>query len=115
MKDRTCRARRSVREGLLWSAMLGIISALTPAFAVPPYKYYVLTPEPAFVLENNVLKSALSGGSPANHEVEWKGYDQVDTNNVLITADGVYTFTIQATGAMSGLSTLYRGSLQLYQ
>jgi hypothetical protein len=69
----------------------------------------------AIVLENNVLKSALSGGSPANHEVEWRGYDPGDTNDILVSGEGVYTFTIQATGAVSGQTALYRGALQLYQ
>jgi hypothetical protein len=39
----------------------------------------------------------------------------VDASDVLVTADGVYTLTIQITAAVSGLSTLYRGPLQLYQ
>jgi parallel beta-helix repeat protein len=69
----------------------------------------------AIVLENNVLQNALSGGTPANHEVEWKGYDPLDTNDILVSGEGVYTFTIQATGATSGITTLYRGALQLYQ
>ena len=67
------------------------------------------------MLENNVLKSALSGGSPANHELEWRGYDLVDANNILVAGEGVYTFTIEATGTVSGITSLYRGALQLYR
>jgi parallel beta-helix repeat protein len=69
----------------------------------------------AIVLVNNVLQSALSGGSPANHEVEWLGYDPGDANDILVSGEGVYTFMIQATGAVSGITALYRGALQLYK
>jgi parallel beta-helix repeat protein len=69
----------------------------------------------AILLENGVLKNALSGGTPADHVVEWKGYDPSDTNDILVSNEGVYTFTIEATGATSGITSLYRGALQLYQ
>jgi hypothetical protein len=69
----------------------------------------------AIVLKSNVLESAQSAGSPADHVVEWTGYDVADANNILVSAEGVYTFTIQATGATSGATALYRGALQLYQ
>jgi hypothetical protein len=66
----------------------------------------------AIVLKNNVLES---GGPTVDHTLEWKGYDSADPNNILVSSEGVYTFTIQATGAVSGASSLYRGALQLFQ
>jgi hypothetical protein len=64
---------------------------------------------------NNVLQNALSGGSPVDHTVEWRGYDTGDTNDILVTSEGTYSFIIQATSAATGSSATYRGSLQLYQ
>jgi parallel beta-helix repeat protein len=69
----------------------------------------------AIVLVNNVLQNALSGGSPVDHTVEWRGYDTGDTNDILVTSEGTYSFIIQATSAATGSSATYRGSLQLYQ
>jgi parallel beta-helix repeat protein len=69
----------------------------------------------AIVLVNNVLQNAQAAGSPADHVVEWLGYDPVDTNDILVSNEGVYTFTIQATSVATGATTLYRGALQLHQ
>ena len=69
----------------------------------------------AIVLVNNELQSAQSGGAPLNHEVEWKGFEDADTNNILVAGEGTYTFTIQATSVATSLATLYRGALQLWQ
>jgi hypothetical protein len=66
----------------------------------------------AVVLKSNVLES---GGSTADHVVEWKGYELADSNNILVSSEGVYTFSIQATSAATGSASLYRGALQLYQ
>jgi parallel beta-helix repeat protein len=69
----------------------------------------------AIVLVNNELQGAQSGGVPLNHEVDWKGFEDADTNNILVAGEGTYTFTIQATSVATSLSTLYRGALQLWQ
>jgi len=45
----------------------------------------------------------------------WNGYLDTDTNNILITEEGMYTFTIQATSNVTGLTTLYRGALTINQ
>jgi parallel beta-helix repeat protein len=73
----------------------------------------------AIVLVSEQLQMAEeSPGIPATYMFEWKGYDDSvpvpDTNNIVIDTNGRYTFTIQATSAETGYSTLYRGSLRLY-
>jgi len=70
----------------------------------------------AIVLVSNELQSALDGGGqPLDHVVSWEGYASGDTNNILTSAEGPYTFTIEATSAVTGYQTLYRGVVQLYQ
>lgn len=70
----------------------------------------------AIVLVNNVLASAEDiNGDPADHVVEWRGHDLADTNNIQVSQDGAYTFTIEATSVASGESTLYRGVVQIQQ
>jgi parallel beta-helix repeat protein len=73
----------------------------------------------AVVIVNNVAVSAETLGVPDTHTFEWRGYDvnasTVDSNNILVDEDGTYTYMIQATSVASGLSTLYRGSLQIYK
>jgi hypothetical protein len=69
----------------------------------------------AVVLTNTQLQTAMSGGQPLDHAIEWKGYDDLDTNDILVSDEGSYTFTIQATGVASGATTLYRGALQLWR
>lgn len=69
----------------------------------------------AIVLVNNELKRALNNGNPVDQTVEWKGFLNTDTNNILVSADGTHTFAIRATSSVSGKSSLYKGSLQLIQ
>jgi len=69
----------------------------------------------AIVLVNNELQTALNGTLPADHTVEWRGYDAAHTNSILVSTEGAYTFAIQATSVQTGQQTLYRGALQLYQ
>jgi hypothetical protein len=69
----------------------------------------------AILLTDTVLQPALSGGQPVDYEVEWKGHDQLDTNDILVSEEGSYTFAIQATSVGSGATALYRGVLQLMQ
>jgi len=69
----------------------------------------------AITLVNNVFQTALSGGVPADYMVEWTGNDGIDTNNILVSAEGTYTIAIQATSSATGQTSLYRGALQLYQ
>jgi hypothetical protein len=69
----------------------------------------------AILLVNNELDAALNGTQPADHTIEWRGYDTTHTNSILVGAEGAYTFAIQATGVQTGQQSLYRGVLQLYQ
>jgi parallel beta-helix repeat protein len=69
----------------------------------------------AIVLTNGVLQTALSGGQPADYAIEWKGYDDLDTNNITVADEGTYTFAIQATSVATGATSLYRGALTLWQ
>ncbi|HHO59638.1 MAG TPA: hypothetical protein ENJ64_05300, partial [Thiotrichales bacterium] len=73
----------------------------------------------AIVLINNALQTAeASPGVPNVYSFEWLGYDNSvatpDTNNIQVSQNGRYTFTIQATSVVTGFTTLYRGSLRLY-
>lgn len=69
----------------------------------------------AIALVTNEFQAALSGGQPADHIVEWKGYQTTDTNNIAVSAEGAYTFAIIAVSAATQVSTTYRGALQLWQ
>lgn len=70
----------------------------------------------AITLVNQQLQLALDGlGLPLNHVVEWRGHAPLDTNQILVADEGVYTFTIEAESVASGRSTLYRGVLQVRQ
>jgi hypothetical protein len=69
----------------------------------------------AIVLINNELDAALNGTQPADHTIEWRGYDPSHTNSIQVSSEGAYTFAIQATSAATGQQSLYRGVLQLYQ
>jgi len=50
-----------------------------------------------------------------DQQVQWTGHDGVDTNNISISSEGVYSFTIQATSTATNKTTLYRGVVQLYR
>jgi hypothetical protein len=69
----------------------------------------------AVVVTNAVTQPAQSGGLPIDYSFEWTGHDGVDTNNILVSAEGSYTVAIQATSTLTGRTTLYRGVLQLYR
>ena len=69
----------------------------------------------AIVLTDTVLQPASSGGAPADYQVEWRGYEELDSNDILVSDEGSYTFAITATSAVSGATTVYRGVLQLWQ
>jgi hypothetical protein len=81
---------------------------------LPPGVSDIASPE-AIVLTDGVLQPALSGGQPVDHEFEWRGYNPQDPNDILVSGEGSYTFAIQATGASSGVTTVYRGVLQLWR
>ena len=69
----------------------------------------------AITVVDNVLTSALDAGNqPQDHIVEWTGYDAADTNNILVSDEGDYTFVILATGEQTGVTSTYRGIVQLY-
>jgi len=65
-----------------------------------------------------MLLAESSPGVPQIHTATWKGYDDSvpvpDTNNILVATEGTYTFTIEATSVVTGLTSLYRGAVTLY-
>ncbi len=70
----------------------------------------------AIVVMPEQLLSAVDGqGAPVNHQVEWRGNEATDPNRMRTTAEGAYTFTIQARSPITNRTTLYRGVLQIYQ
>jgi len=70
----------------------------------------------AIIIEPANLKLAeISAGVPNVHSFTWKGYEELDTNNILTSEEGRYTFTIEATGVETGNVSLYRGNLNLFK
>ena len=70
----------------------------------------------AIVLMDNELLAAVDGGStPIDHPFEWQGHNGTDTNDILVSEEGAYTFVIEATGVSTGYTSTYRGILQLYR
>jgi hypothetical protein len=71
----------------------------------------------AILDDGTTLRAAVDcdgGGDP--HQVEWRGYDASDTNAILASETGAYTFTIEAANALqASLTTLYRGVVQVRQ
>jgi hypothetical protein len=54
-------------------------------------------------------------GNCSNGLLEWKGYEDADTNDILVSEEGSYPLAIQATSVASGSTALYRGALQLWR
>ena len=70
----------------------------------------------AITLVDNEFHVAKNGTGEAQvHEVEWKGYDSSDSNRILVSEEGVFSFWIEATSTITGASTAYYGSVQLYK
>ena len=70
----------------------------------------------AIVLVNNVLQPAKDGGGvPIDYTVEWKGFNTADPNAMLVSADGAYTYAIEATIPGTSYKSLYRGVLNVVQ
>lgn len=70
----------------------------------------------AIVLVNNVLQPAKDGGGVSiDYTVEWKGYNTADPNAILVSANGIYTFAIEATIPGTSYKSLYRGVLNVVQ
>ncbi len=69
----------------------------------------------AVTLVDQQLQSANDGGGqPNDYVVDWIGYDPADPNAILTPAlNGTYTFTIEASSPITGVSSLYRGALQV--
>lgn len=68
------------------------------------------------VMDNQLLTSDDGGGLNV-HSFEWRGYDfgatSPDTNNLMVNDAGTYTYLISATSVDTGVTTEYRGSLQI--
>ncbi|MEX2964339.1 FlgD immunoglobulin-like domain containing protein [Microbulbifer sp. TYP-18] len=70
----------------------------------------------AIVLVDQELVSAQDAtGEALLHEVEWRGYNDTDSNAIVVGDEGVYTFAIQAQSPETGESSLYRGVVNLYR
>ncbi len=86
---------------------------------LPPGIYDPTDSSAKILMSNQPLSAESAPGVPLLHSFIWRGYDDSvatpDTNNILVSQEGLYTFTITATSNATGLSTLHRGSLNLYQ
>ena len=70
----------------------------------------------AIVLVNNVLQPAKDGGgAPIDYTVEWKGFNSADPNAIFVSAEGAYTYAIEATIPGTSYKSLYRGVLNVVQ
>jgi len=70
----------------------------------------------AIVLVNNVLQPAKDGGGvPIDYTVEWKGFNPADPNAIFVSAEGAYTYAIEATIPGTSYKSLYRGVLNVVQ
>ncbi len=49
------------------------------------------------------------------HSASWQAYSDADTNNIDLSEEGVYTYTIEVSAIASGQTALRRGSLTMYQ
>jgi hypothetical protein len=88
----------------------------TVTFKLLPPGIYDPSDASAIALIDNELRQATDGGgAPIDHAVQWFGYDAADPNAILVSDEGAYTFTIEATSAATGLTSLYRGVLQTRQ
>ncbi|MCP4490583.1 MAG: hypothetical protein GY820_25200, partial [Gammaproteobacteria bacterium] len=85
-------------------------------FKMLPPGVYDETSASVVTLIDNVLTSSVDGGGePLVHGVQWSGYETGDPGRILVSSEGVGSFWIRATSAVTGKSTEYRGSLQMYQ
>jgi len=70
------------------------------------------------LMERQLLEAEDASGDPISHTAEWRGYDfaasTIDANNIRVSEEGAYTFSIRAESAVTGLVTIYRGVLNLY-
>jgi len=75
-------------------------------------------PSAQILVNAATLLAETSPGVTQIHTATWKGYDDSvpvpDTNNILVATEGTYTFTIEATSVVTGLTSLYRGAVTLY-
>lgn len=70
----------------------------------------------AIVLVNSVLQPAKDGGgAPIDYTVEWKGFNPADPNAMFVSAEGAYTYAIEATIPGTSYKSLYRGVLNVVQ
>jgi len=70
------------------------------------------------LMARQLLTSKDSGDEFINHTVEWRGYDfmapVIDENNIRVSEEGAYTFSIRAESSATGLITIYRGVINLH-
>ncbi|TCK18886.1 parallel beta-helix repeat protein [Thiogranum longum] len=75
-------------------------------------------PSAQILVNAATLSAEVSPGVAQTHTAIWKGYDDSvpvpDTNNILVETEGTYTFTIEATSVVTGLTSIYRGAVTLY-
>lgn len=65
------------------------------------------------LMDAQALAAEDAGGQPLDHEIVWTGWDAADPNAILTPAEGPHTFVIDATSAVTGERTLYRGTIQI--
>lgn len=82
---------------------------------LPPGVSDPASPAAVLIVDNELKAASDINGDPVDHVVEWLGYSAADTNNILVSEDGAYTFTIEATSVATGQTSVYRGVLQIRQ
>ncbi len=64
---------------------------------------------------NGQQLDAISSDDSVVYDVQWKGFDDADTNNILISESGVYSFVIDAESVADGTTARYVGNIRLYK
>ncbi len=80
---------------------------------LPPGVYDPASPVAITLIDRQLQQAVDAGGMPVDHGVEWLGYLPPDSNNILTEGEGVFTFAIEAESSVTGLTGLYRGTLQI--
>lgn len=75
-------------------------------------------PDGITLMERQLLEARDAADDFVNHAVEWRGYDfestVIDANNIRVSEEGGYTFSIRAESAATGLASIYRGVINLH-
>lgn len=92
------------------------MNSFVTAKLLPPGVYDPSDPRALTMIQHELRQAQDESGQLIDHVIEWRGYEPQDPNKLLTgQEEGPYTFTIEAEGEVSGVTTLYRGVLNIRQ